>query len=878
MLQKLQFRPGVSRESTDLANEGGYYSCEKIRFRSGMPENLGGWTVVTPSTFLGMCRNLTEWETLADPVGFLLLGIGTNLKYYLLNNQTFYDITPLEVITSENVSTTLPANPFIEIYSTLSATITATDTTITVASGTTFAYAFPLVVRIGSEDIYVQYVSGNTFSGCTRGYNGTTAASHTSGTAVTSSCVVISSPSNGTAAGNFVSYVGATAFGPYVAADLNKNFQVKAAAANYVLVDTGIQSTAAATGGGASVVGYYEVDVGADASTFGQGWGAGIWESVVFTSATTLTSAINASVTTIPVTSTTSFSASGYVMIDAELIQYAGKTSTTLTGCTRSTINATSHSSGATVQQAIYPGTLTARNWNTPATTGINIPARLWSADNFGQDLVMNIRDNAVFYWTKTSNMLPSGATISLPTVSPWYPNGHAINITSTTFGADAWAPAVAARVLVTEQRHIVVLGTNDPLGTSSTAQDPMLVRWCEQEDPQTWEPTQTNTAGFQRLSYGSKLITAEKTREEVLIWSDSAVYSMRYLGPPYTFGFNVISNEITVAGPNAVITSNNITYWMGLDKFYVYSGRVDTLPCSLRQYIFDDINNQQLDQVYAGTNEKYNEIWWFYCSAESTQVDRYVIYNYLEKLWYYGQLPRSAWYDSHIRTYPVAAAPKVATFTVTEVNSTGGITSVSLNRGGDYETLPSNPDIIVGGTGAGATLYVTYSGRSAVSAVVSSAGKGYTAGDLVTVTGGIPTGNILLHDYGVDDAIDPTDPKPIYNYIESADFDIGDGDQFSFIKRLIPDVDFIGSSAALPSATMTVSTRNYPGQGLYTSNDASIIASTSKVSVQVYDYTPDFWIRLRGRQAAFRIGSDSLGVKWQLGIPRLSVQPDGRR
>ena len=199
-------------------------------------------------------------------------------------------------------------------------------------------------------------------------------------------------------------------------------------------------------------------------------------------------------------------------------------------------------------------------------------------------------------------------------------------------------------------------------------------------------------------------------------------------------------------------------------------------------------------------------------------------------------------------------------------------------SRGGDYETLPSNPNIVVGGTGAGATLYVTYSGRSAVSATISSLGQGYVAGELLTVTGGIPTGNLVLQDYGEDDATDASNPVPIYNYIESADFDIGDGDSFSFIKRLIPDVDFIGSTSSTPSATMTVSTRNYPGEGLYTSSDSEIVATTSKISVQVYNYTPDFWIRLRGRQAAFRIGSNNLGVKWQVGIPRLSVQPDGRR
>lgn len=900
-LQKLQYRPGVSRESTDLANEGGWYACNAIRFRSGAPENIGGWTTITPTTFLGACRNLVEWETLAEPVGFLLLGLGTNLKYYLLSNQTFYDITPFGVITSVTSGAAMGTNPFLPIYSTLASSITATDTTITLVSGTSFSRVFPLIVRIGSEDIYAQYASGNTLSGCTRGYNGTTAATHASSTPVSSSWIVANSPANGSGVGCYVDFVGATAFGPYAATDLNKDFYIQGQSTNYVAVDTGVQSTSATVGGGANVVGYYEIAVGADYATQGQGFGAGVWDSVVLTgNPTTLSSNVSFTATTISVASTTGFAASGYIAIDSEIIQYAAIAGNTFTGCTRSiggTFNGsgtswatvppnTSHITGATVRQAVYPGALAARAWNTPATVGVNIPLRLWSSDNFGQDLVMNIRDNAVYYWRKTDNMTLSGATIPLPTTAPWSPNGHAVNIRNLTISsvtADAWAPYIASRVIVTDQRHIVALGTND-WALTSTSQDPMLVRWCEQENPLIWQPTPTNTAGFQRLSYGSKIITAEKTREETLIWTDSALYSMRYLGPPYTFGFNTISAEITIASPNAVTTTNNITYWMGIDKFYVYSGRVDTLPCSLRQYIFDDINNLQSDQIYSGSNEKYNEVWWFYCSAGSSQIDRYVIYNYLEKLWYYGQMPRTSWYDSHIRTYPVATYSKSASFKVSSVDSgTGAVTGVTLNQAGDYEVVPGNPCSGIGGTGAGVSLVVTYSTRSATSAVISSGGQGYTVGDLLTIAGppnalGTPTGNILLQEYGVNDATNPSNPVSIASYIESADFDIGDGDQFSFVKRLIPDVDFIGSTAVQPALTMTLSARDYPGQGMFRFNNNEIVASTSQVSVQVYNYTNDIWLRMRGRQVAFTISSDALGVKWQLGIPRIDIQSDGRR
>ena len=754
-------------------------------------------------------------------------------------------------------------------------------------------------MRIGSEDIYVQYASGNTLSGCVRGYNGTTAATHASSTPVSSSWLVLNSPVNGSGVGCYVTYTGIGATSPYTAADLNKDFYIQGQTTSYIAVDTGIQSTSAGAFGGSSAVGYYEIAVGADYATQGQGFGAGVWDSVVLTgNATALSADVSFTATTISVSSTTGFAASGYIAIDSEIIQYSVIVGNTFGSganpCVRSiggyTSNGyepgkatepanTSHVTGATVRQAVYPGTLAARNWNTPATVGVNIPLRLWSSDNFGQDLVMNVRDSAVYYWRKQVNMSSSGSTEALPL-------GHAVNIRDLTINsvtADAWAPYIASRVIVTDQRHVVALGTND-WALASTSQDPMLVRWCEQENPLIWQPTQTNTAGFQRLSYGSKIITAEKTREETLIWTDSALYSMRYLGPPYTFGFNTISAEITVASPNAITTTNNITYWMGIDKFYVYSGRVDTLPCSLRQYIFADINNQQSDQIYSGSNEKYNEVWWFYCSAGSNQIDRYVIYNYLEKLWYYGQMPRTSWYDSHIRTYPVATYCKSASFKISSIDSgTGAVTGVTLNQTGDYEVVPGNPCSGIGGTGAGASFVVTYSTRGATSAVISEGGQGYTVGDLLTIAGppnalGTPTGNILLQEYGVNDATNPSNPVSIASYIESADFDIGDGDQFSFVKRLIPDIDFIGSTAAQPELTMTLSARDYPGQGMFRFNNNEVVASSSQVSVQVYNYTNDIWLRMRGRQVAFSISSDALGVKWQLGIPRISIQPDGRR
>lgn len=695
-LQYLQFRPGVSRESTNLANSGGFYACQWVRFRSGSPEKINGWGLPSELTYEGVARSLVEWVSLN---GNYIVGVGTNLKYYLYIGGAYFDITPIRL------SSNLAANPFYPIYSTLSAGISATATTIPVTSGTSFTRVYPYTITIDSEDIYVTSAAVNNLVGCIRGFNGTTAAVHSISAVVSSPYLVVASAANGAYVDDFVTFTGATSFGPYSAAVLNSQYAVTAESTNYIAIYTGIQSTSVTNGGGsAPVVAKYQIHVGQAIVTFGNGWGVGPWGQNL--------------------------------------------------------------------------------GWGLPYPTTYELQGlRLWSADTLGQDLVYNVRNGGVYYWAAAANLTPSGQATA-----------PGVDMASVAFGADADAPNVAARVFVSEERHIVVLGANDPYAASPTEQDPMLIRWCSQEDPLVWVPAITNTAGSQRLTYGSTLITAEKTRQETLIWSDSALYSMRYLGPPYTFGISVLSNDITIASPNSAATANGITYWMGNDKFYAYSGRVDTLPCALRQYVFDDFNLVQSDQICAGTNEKYNEIWWFYPSSSSDYNDRYVVYNYLEKLWYYGDIARMAWLDSHILGYP----------------------------------------------------WATYD-------------------------------NILVqHEEGTDDG-STNPPTGIPAYIESADFDIGEGDKFSAVNRVVPDVDFIGSTSTAPSVTMTISTRNFPGQGLFV-NDNVANVSGSKATTQVYDYTNQVFLRLRGRQVAFRVGSEGAGIKWQLGVPRLDISPDGNR
>jgi hypothetical protein len=348
--------------------------------------------------------------------------------------------------------------------------------------------------------------------------------------------------------------------------------------------------------------------------------------------------------------------------------------------------------------------------------------------------------------------------------------------------------------------RFVLTFGVND---YNETIQDPLLIRWSAQEDYQTWTPAITNQAGSFRLSSGSTIITAQQTRQEILVFTDAALFSMQYLGPPFVWGFNILSDNISIVGPNAVATANNLTYWMGVDKFYVYTGRVETLPCSLRQYVFGDINLQQSYQFFAGTNEGFSEVWWYYCSANSDVIDRYVIYNYLDQVWYYGNLGRTAWSDSPLREFPMGA-----TYSQTIVYHESGTNNVEVN------------------------------------------------------------GTIL----------------PITSFIQSSDFDIGDGHNFGFVWRMIPDITFDGSTTSSPDkpqVTFSLRPRQNPGAPYGTADTPTVQSAQSYNTVKNYnvqEFTQIVYTRLRGRQMAFKISSDQLGCQWQLGAPRIDVRSDGRR
>lgn len=378
---------------------------------------------------------------------------------------------------------------------------------------------------------------------------------------------------------------------------------------------------------------------------------------------------------------------------------------------------------------------------------------------------------------------------------------GGTITVRGSSVAIDSSCPSLVNTVGVSDaSRFVIAFGCNDPSGVLfSTAQDPLLIRWSDQENYADWTPSTTNQAGDYRLSQGSQIITALQARQEILVWTDAALYSMQYLGPPYVWGFQIMGSNISIVSPNAVATANNVTYWMGTDKFYMYSGRVETLPCTLRQYVFDDINIQQAYQFFAGTNEGYNEVWWFYCSANSTVVDRYVIFNHLERTWYYGTMERTAWLDTPLRDFPSAA--------------------------------------------------------------------GYN-------------GQLIYHESGVDDGT-TNPPSPIEAYCQSSDFDIGDGHNFGMVWRIIPDVTFDGSAVNNPSVTFTVRPRQNPGANYGSTDYPDVVSAQNYQNQQTYNvqqFTQYAYVRIRGRQMAFKISSSDVGVSWQLGSPRLDVRPDGRR
>jgi hypothetical protein len=732
-LQKLQFRPGLNREGTDYSNEGGYFDCDKVRFRSGFPEKIGGWIRLSNDTFLGVARALWNWVTLN---GANLLGIGTNLKYYIEQGGDYNDITPIRVtFTSASTPTT---NNIIKTTS-------------------------------GSNVITIDYAN----------YGGLT--------------------------GDFVTISGATTVGGIPTSELNAEHQI-----TYVDTDTftftvATNATSTATGGGTSITLAFQVNTGLDVFIRGTGWGAGSWPTYVNTTLTNPFTATSAGVSVLTVTQAAHGLTTGayvyFVSIAADpcginrlVLQKAFPiTVTSPSTYTISTVigsftylTTSTAASGGTV--VVSTPVAPVRGWGTAADVGIGQQLRLWTNDNFGEDLLIAPRGGGVYYWDATTGTSVRAVLLNTASTSAGFSGQFVPNTTNQVIGSAI-------------QRFVICFGANeyDP-GDPDTPFNPLLVRWSDQENPFNWVIDATTQAGSFPLNIGSFIMCARSTRQEILVWTDAAVYSMQYLGPPYVWGFQLLQDNISIMSPNAAITVNNVTYWMGVDKFFSYTGRVETLPCTLWQFVFDDINKDQAFQVFSGSNESYNEVWWFYCSQNSNQVDKYVIYNYLERVWSYGTMNRTAWLDSGLRQFPMAA---------------------------------------------------------------------------------YPLGNkILFHEANVDDVSGLT-PVPIEAYIQSSDFDIGDGHNFGFVWRILPDITFNGSNANQPSVTMTLRPRQNSGTPYGTADNPRVQSTqnyTSRNTYEVQEFDGQVYTRLRARQMSFRIESTGLGVAWQLGSPRIDIRPDGRR
>jgi hypothetical protein len=399
-----------------------------------------------------------------------------------------------------------------------------------------------------------------------------------------------------------------------------------------------------------------------------------------------------------------------------------------------------------------------------------------------------------------------------------------------------------------------------------NTSFNPLLVRWSDQGNAYEFVPEVTNQSGEQSLSHGSYIVTAVNTRQEILIWTDTALFSMQYVGPPFVWSFSLLDQDVSIASPNSMLTVNNVVYWMGRDKFFMYSGRVETLPCTLRQFVFSDINYDQLDQVVAGANEGYNEIWWFYPSANSTVNDRYVIYNYLERIWYYGNINRTFWSEHSQRNNPFAAFSIQSAFLATAINSS--VTTIALT---DATTYPMSGTVQIDSE---KITYAAKSGNTLTGCVRGAESTTAASHDQYSAVSYYVPNQIMLHEVGNDDQ-SVTPALPIEAFIETSDFDIQDGQSFGYVWRMLPDLNFTGSSASSPTVTLTVKPRQNSGSN-YTTADQPPVTRTSVIPIQ--QYTGQVYTRVRGRQMAFRVDSTALGVAWQMGMMRIDVRPDGRR
>lgn len=780
MLKKLVLRPGINKENSRYTNENGYYDSDKIRFRQGTPEKIGGWQRISANTFVGICRSLWAWVTLGAAN---LLGVGTNLKFYIENGGAYYDITPIRAEhTLTNPFATTNGSPTVTVTDASGGYITndyvtfnAVYLSTVVITGTAGQFSCASTSLAVGQAIKISGTFGGT--GSITGYTDpkTYYIIATNGTTTFTLSATAGGSAITTTAGTPTGLTYTQTVGGLV---ISGEYQITVTGSTTYTIQAASAATSTATGGG-TVYAVYQINTGPAYAVPLTGWGAGAWGS------------------------------------------------------------------GA---------------WGIGSTSTDSL--RLWSQSNFGEDLIFGPRGGPMYYWDasigftgstftvtiaspgvlstslnltngtavvlSTTGVLPTGLVVGTVyyvvnvsgtqfSLAATY-GGSAINTSGTQSGVHSFSPRGIALtslgggssvpliqnfILVSDtSRFVFAFGTND---YGSSTQNPMLVRWSNQESVTEWSPAATNQAGSLLFSHGSQIVTAMQARQEILVWTDSSLYSLQYVGVPAVWSSQIVGDNTSIASENAVAYANGVAYWMGVDKFYKYDGRTQTQNCDLRQYVFENINKLQFEQVFAGTNEGFNEVWWFYVSNASVDntIDSYVVFNYAENngqgCWYYGSMARTAWMDSGLRDYPIAA---------------------------------------------------TYS---------------Y---------------NIVNHEQGLDNNETAT-TLPIEAFINSAEFDVDDGDKFGFVWRVLPDFKFDGSTATNPQVTLTLRPMQNSGSGyndptsLGGSDNATV---TRTASVPIEKFTGQVYIRVRGRQMAMEFRSTGLGVQWQAGSPRIDIRQDGRR
>jgi hypothetical protein len=789
-LSKIQLRPGINKEGTTYSNEGGYYNCDKIRFRSGYAEKLGGWINQSYNfTYKGVARTLFNWVTYDSSN---LLAVGTSNKYYVELGGQYNDITPLV----SSTATALGANPITTVNGSRLVTIT-----------TPFAH--------------------------------------------------------GTTAGTYVTISGAAVFN---LVDANGEYEVVSTPTTTTFTISALTTaTGSGAGGGAVVTVTFQISAGGTAAVAAYGWGYVPWSS---------------------------------------------------------------------------------GGWSSPATTGTSVLTRLWSQDLYEQDIIFNQSNAGIYYWTYVDPATFNRATtlaakcnsvakitldaalgdisFGTPTTTLTVVSIDGIDVGSYVVGtgiiADTYvtvlnsatsitinnattasssgdytfsyvgshAPDRTYYVIAADTSHFTMVFGSKPYDPDNftPAFDPMLVRWSDQGNPYEWVPSVTNQAGEQHLSNGSYLISAINTRQEIIVWSDAAIYSMQYIGPPYVWNFTLIGDNTSIASMNSTIAVNTVVYWMGVDKFYMYNGRLETLSCTVWKFVYDNFNKNKKDLVVCGSNEGFSEIWWHYPSYNSTVNDSYVIYNYLEQTWYYGTLNRSAWLDSPLRQYPMAAFSVQNSYLSSAIGTTN--TTIALV---DVTNYPATGVVLID------SEQISYTGidGSNLTGCTRGANSTTAASHVVYAAVSYTVANqVLFHEYGNDDQSSSV-ALPISAYLESSDFDIGDGNNFGFVWRIIPDITFRGSTGASPRVILTLRGRSYTTPSTTAVQDGlagsasgspyvdegtnpSAVTRTSSSSSVVETYTSEVFTRIRARQAVFRVDSDTVGTAWQVGAMRIDVRQDGRR